>query len=286
MYIINQVGDFLYLTFYLQITGARTEETVKEESEIPSQKPVVSKPSTFKKKKNKKGRNSPKGSSSASDLEFNEDHFESTATVTLQPNKKGKRKKSVGSTFVKIEKEDLQDTKDSPLDNVGFSFFPNKREELGKNEKITSKTTEELVTSEAKPSSDDIGYSFFQPKDKSSSPKKNKPSKKFVQNLETFEQKTKVDKKSKDLGKSTIIEHYQHKSKKEAEETTSVKKIVKELEKSKLGPEDRSSIKSKNTRQEDKVTNLVSKQQVAGVEKILEEKVRQIEFERAGKFFQ
>lgn len=286
MYIINQVGDFLYLTFYLQITGARTEETVKEESEIPSQKPVVSKPSTSKKKKNKKGRNSPKGSSSASDLEFNEDHFESTATVTLQPNKKGKRKKSVGSTFVKIEKEDLQDTKDSPLDNVGFSFFPNKREELGKNEKITSKTTEELVTSEAKPSSDDIGYSFFQPKDKSSSPKKNKPSKKFVQNLETFEQKTKVDKKSKDLGKSTIIEHYQHKSKKEAEETTSVKKIVKELEKSKLGPEDRSSIKSKNIRQEDKVTNLVSKQQVAGVEKILEEKVRQIEFERAGKFFQ
>lgn len=95
-----------------------------------------------------------------------------------------KRKKSVGSSFVKVEKPEAEAEPSTPIDNIGFSFF-----------RVESKGKQELEESFVKVSP--------------ISPKKNKNSKSNQKPQTSDEQPKATTSKIDELPKSTIIQHYQ-----------------------------------------------------------------------------
>lgn len=139
-----------------------------------------------------------------SDLTFKDSHFETKHNVGLKVNtKKGKRKKPLGGSFEKIDKAEIEEksTTDSPLDNLGFSFFPVKaklEESKREDSKIQSNTGK-----------------------KSKKPKEISPNKDS-----NFQQKVRVE----DLPPSSIILHYQKndKSKRKSVKVAGEQQEVKE----------------------------------------------------------
>lgn len=82
-----------------------------------------------------------------SSLDFNDSHFDTQRNVGLKVNtKKGKRKKSLGGSFEKIDKADVAEAVvvESPVDEIGFSFFPVKSQKKLDSKKGAEKQTTEI----------------------------------------------------------------------------------------------------------------------------------------------
>lgn len=186
-----------------------------------------------------------------SSLDFNDSHFEAKRNIGLKVNtKKGKRKKSLGGSFEKIEKADVEGgvAVDSPVDKFGFSFFPVRAKtedsKKGSKNKVIAKTA--LPSKEAEiVSVESTSQTKTPPLPKKSeiksviakSPAKSRKSKaeskisvetisqnktsppKSEQKISNFEQTNKID----DLPPSSIILHYQ---KKEVKESLAIKTYV------------------------------------------------------------
>lgn len=187
------------------------------------------------------------------------------------------------------------------MDDVGFSFFRAKNEKTDKSNQVKSKSKSESKTASKKQTEssagDNVGFSFFPVKEASVESKDVKQEEQFVvvrgprqrkvksssqvdqkvHNFEQVAQATKTPHNLNDLQKPAVSLHYQ---KNTVEETTAVRKIVKNLEETNTKTEKSPSPKPKVVKQE-VATKLVTQQQIGGVEKVLQEKVNKIKHEQS-----